>query len=88
MRFHHPDIQLADVIFIGPCCYRKKGYPTITDANLVLGRLLIDHFPKIFGETEDQPLDEEASKNALEKLRKDINDETGNSLSLEEVAWG
>ena len=29
----------------------------VTDANLILGRLLPEYFPKIFGETEDLPLD-------------------------------
>ena len=33
----------------GPVCYRKGGYLSITDANLFLGRLLPDYFPKIFG---------------------------------------
>lgn len=38
----------------GPACYRKGGPLAITDANLLLGRLLPEYFPKIFGETEDQ----------------------------------
>jgi len=33
----------------GPVCYRKGGYLTVTDANLVLGRVLPEHFPSIFG---------------------------------------
>ena len=33
----------------GPCCYRKGGLLALTDANLFLGRPLLDHFPKIFG---------------------------------------
>jgi 5-oxoprolinase (ATP-hydrolysing) len=42
----------------GPVCYRKHGGTlAITDANLVLGRLLPDFFPKIFGPKEDEPLD-------------------------------
>ena len=44
----------------------------MTDANLVLGRLLPQHFPKIFGPTEDQPLDIEASRLALEKLTQTV----------------
>ncbi|KAF4750019.1 hypothetical protein FOZ62_007481 [Perkinsus olseni] len=53
----------------GPVCYRKKGGKlAVTDANLVLGRLLPSHFPRIFGETQDQPLDTEASRRALRKL--------------------
>lgn len=71
-------------------CYRKNGYLTITDANLLLGRLLSEHFPKIFGKTEDQPLDEEATRAAFEKLTKEINEsgQTGRTLTVDEVAYG
>ena len=42
----------------GPVCYRKGGPNlTITDANLVLGRLLPEYFPKIFGHKENESLD-------------------------------
>jgi 5-oxoprolinase (ATP-hydrolysing) len=68
--------------------FSKNGSPAITDANLVLGRLLPDYFPKIFGETEDAPLDVDASRTALEALTKEINAETGGSMSVDEVAWG
>jgi 5-oxoprolinase (ATP-hydrolysing) len=37
----------------GPVCYRKNGFLTITDANLLLGRLMPEYFPKIFGPNED-----------------------------------
>ena len=43
-------------------CYRKGGHLAITDANLLLGRILPPYFPQIFGEQEDQPLDEEAAR--------------------------
>ena len=38
----------------GPAAYRKGGPLAVTDANLLLGRLLPDYFPKIFGKTEDE----------------------------------
>ena len=57
----------------GPVCYRKNGKLAITDANLVLGRLLPGHFPKIFGPREDQPLDLDASRRALDALTQEIN---------------
>ena len=72
----------------GPACYRKGGPLTITDANLFLGRLLPDFFPKIFGKTEDQPLDVEASRSAFDTLRTQINEETGKSMELDEVVYG
>jgi 5-oxoprolinase (ATP-hydrolysing) len=36
----------------GPVCYRKGGYAAITDANLVLGRIMPEFFPNIFGPHE------------------------------------
>lgn len=54
----------------------------------MLGRLLPDYFPKIFGASEKEGLDIEASRAALEILAKGINAETGGSMSVDEVAWG
>ncbi|GAA6064254.1 hypothetical protein JCM10212_006403 [Sporobolomyces blumeae] len=77
----------------GPACYRKGGPLAITDANLVLGRLFPDYFPKIFGKSEDQPLDRDASVRAFEELRAEINEYNqrhgnGKVMSLDEVAFG
>ena len=52
----------------GPVCYRKGGHPAVTDANLVLGRLVPEHFPHIFGISKDQPLDAAASRAAMAAL--------------------
>ena len=57
----------------GPACYRKGGPLTITDANLFLGRLLPAHFPKIFGPSQDQPLDEEITAAKFATLTEQIN---------------
>lgn len=57
----------------GPVCYKKGGPLTVTDANLTLGRLLPDYFPKIFGTNEDQPLDKQATLKEFENLTLDIN---------------
>jgi len=72
----------------GPVCYRKGGPLAITDANLVTGHLSVEMFPKIFGPNEDQGLDEEASRKEMEKLRDEINKETGEKMSVDEVAQG
>ncbi|TKA73982.1 Uncharacterized protein B0A55_05573, partial [Friedmanniomyces simplex] len=82
----------------GPACYRKGGPLTITDANLFLGRLLPDFFPKIFGEKEDEGIDEDASKRLFDELTVRINkevaggDHAGNGkreeMSPDEVAYG
>ena len=77
----------------GPACYRKSGPLTVTDANLYLGRLLPDFFPKIFGKSEDQGLDMSASEKLFQDLTKDINKEiAGNDeekeMTSDEVAYG
>lgn len=77
----------------GPACYRKGGPLTVTDANLFLGRLLPDFFPKIFGKTEDQGLDKEASEKLFRDLTTEINKEVAGSneekhMSPDEVAYG
>eukprot|EP00741_Cyanophora_paradoxa_P015448 tig00020892_g14911.t1 len=57
----------------GPVCYRKGGNLAVTDANLLLGRLLPEFFPKIFGPSEDQPLDADGTRAAFEKITDEIN---------------
>ena len=49
-----PDSAGADP---GPAAYRRGGPLTVTDANVMLGRLQPDLFPAIFGPGQDQPLD-------------------------------
>ncbi len=41
----------------GPAAYRRGGPLTVTDANIMLGRIQPAHFPSVFGENGDQPLD-------------------------------
>jgi 5-oxoprolinase (ATP-hydrolysing) len=77
----------------GPACYRKGGPLTVTDANLFLGRLLPDFFPKIFGKNENEGLDEQASRKQFEDLTKKINDEMSKEkkdkeMTPDEVAYG
>jgi len=76
----------------GPVCYRKDGYLAVTDANLVLGRLHPEYFPKIFGTNENEALDLEASRKSFEKITAEINvysrERDLPELSKEEVALG
>lgn len=77
----------------GPACYRKGGPLTVTDANLVLGRLQPDYFPRIFGATECEPLDGARSGELFDALRADINahraaDGQLEAMSTEQVAAG
>ncbi len=52
----------------GPAAYGRGGPATVTDANLVLGRIDPRFFPGVFGAAGDQPLDVDASRRALEQL--------------------
>jgi 5-oxoprolinase (ATP-hydrolysing) len=52
----------------GPACYRRGGPLTVTDANLVLGRIVPSQFPKVFGPKGDEALDGEASKAGFAEL--------------------
>ncbi|KAK1999727.1 hydantoinase B/oxoprolinase [Colletotrichum falcatum] len=72
----------------GPACYRKGGPLTVTDANVVLGRVHPEFFPKIFGPNEDLPLDVDASRRLFEELTASINKDESTNLSVEEVAAG
>ncbi|KZP06471.1 hypothetical protein FIBSPDRAFT_914690 [Athelia psychrophila] len=72
----------------GPACYRKGGPLAVTDANLLLGRLIPDYFPKIFGKSEREPLDVDASRAAFDVLVDEINRESGRQMGLDEVVYG
>ncbi|CAF4873371.1 unnamed protein product [Pieris macdunnoughi] len=76
----------------GPACYRKNGPLTVTDANLLLGRLLPEYFPKIFGTNENESLDKEATTKAFTNMTHDINNflkqDGGKEMTMEEVAMG
>ena len=41
----------------GPACYRRGGPLTITDCNVVLGKIRPEHFPAVFGPGGDAPID-------------------------------
>jgi 5-oxoprolinase (ATP-hydrolysing) len=76
----------------GPICYRKGGYLTITDANLFLGRLQADYFPKIFGPNENQALDRAAVSKAFHDLTELVNKDAAQlghkTKTAEEIALG
>ncbi len=49
----------------GPACYGRGGPLTVTDCNVVLGKLQPAFFPPVFGATGDRGIDEEAARAAL-----------------------
>ena len=72
----------------GPSCYRNGGPLSLTDANLVLGRIIPEQFPSLFGKNEDQPLSVSASENGFANLMDSIHSQTGKEESIEETAFG
>lgn len=73
----------------GPTCYRRNGPLTVTDCNVILGKLNPEHFPAVFGPNADQPLDAEAVAKKFDNLARIIAKQTGSpALSAEETAEG
>ncbi|WP_035844217.1 hydantoinase B/oxoprolinase family protein [Kitasatospora azatica] len=72
----------------GPACYRGGGPLTVTDANLMLGRIQAEHFPQVFGPDGDQPLDLALVRRQFAGLAEEISDRTRNRSSPEQVAEG
>ena len=58
----------------GPACYRRGGPLTVTDANVMVGKLVPAFFPKIFGPAQDQPLDAEVVRERFAALAAEIGD--------------
>lgn len=56
----------------GPACYRKNGPLTVTDANVMLGKLVPGFFPKVFGAGADEAIDAMIVEEKFSKLGKEI----------------
>ena len=80
-----PDSAGADP---GPACYRRGGPLTVTDANVLLGRIQPDYFPKVFGPRGDAPLDAEITKTLFTQLSEQITATCGDERGPEQVAAG
>ena len=73
----------------GPACYRRGGPLTVTDCNVMLGKLHPSHFPPVFGPNADEPLDVAIVEQKFEALAKNISKETGEpEQSPHELAEG
>ncbi|MFF7182589.1 hydantoinase B/oxoprolinase family protein [Streptomyces sp. NPDC008121] len=68
----------------GPACYRRGGPLTVTDANVMLGRVQPGHFPAVFGPSGDQPLDTAAVRDGFTALA----ERAGGGRTPEQVAAG
>ncbi|MFF9865895.1 hydantoinase B/oxoprolinase family protein [Streptomyces sp. NPDC013953] len=72
----------------GPACYRRGGPLTVTDANVMLGRVQPAHFPAVFGPDGDQPLDAAVVRERFAELAETVRRHTGTAPSPEDVAAG
>ena len=80
-----PDSAGADP---GPACYRRGGPLTITDCNVMLGRIVPRFFPGVFGSGQDEPLDDRVVAEKFTILASEITAATGDRRSPEAVAEG
>ncbi len=72
----------------GPACYRQGGPLTVTDCNLILGKLQPEHFPAVFGPAADRKLDPQAAHNRMAEVLSALEAATGQAMSAKEAAQG
>ncbi len=77
----------------GPACYRKGGPLTVTDCNVMLGKLQPEFFPRLFGPNADLALDSELVRRKFTELAKEVSGdgslvESSNVRTPEQVAEG
>ena len=72
----------------GPACYRQSGPLTVTDANVMLGKIHPQYFPSVFGTDGNLPLDKDIVIQKFQQLAQEITTVTGNYLTPEQVAAG
>ena len=72
----------------GPACYRRGGPLTVTDCNLLTGKLVPAHFPALFGPKGDQPLDRDVVEAKFADLAHQVAQATGREATPEQLAEG
>ncbi|NJM96545.1 MAG: 5-oxoprolinase [Phormidesmis sp. RL_2_1] len=80
-----PDSAGADP---GPACYRKGGPLTVTDCNVMVGKLQPQFFPQVFGPSGNQPLDDGVVQAQFEGISRDVVTATGRQQRPEQIAEG
>ena len=80
-----PDSAGADP---GPACYRRGGPLTVTDANVMVGKIQPGFFPRLFGPNGDEALDVEIVHAKFEALAAEIEAATGDRRTPVQVADG
>ncbi|MGU7773374.1 hydantoinase B/oxoprolinase family protein [Burkholderia sp. MR1-5-21] len=72
----------------GPAAYRRGGPLTVTDCNVMLGKIQPDYFPRVFGPHADEPLDRDGVVAKFEALADEIHAATGRRETPETLAEG
>ncbi|WP_122928359.1 hydantoinase B/oxoprolinase family protein [Sphingobium sp. LF-16] len=72
----------------GPACYRRGGPLTITDCNVMLGKVQPDFFPSLFGPNGDQPLDRDAVEARFADICAQVEAQAGRVMSARDAAQG
>ena len=72
----------------GPASYRKGGPLTVTDCNVMLGKIQPKFFPPVFGLDGNEPLDADVVKRKFAALAQEIHHATGDDRTPEQVAEG
>ncbi len=72
----------------GPAAYGRDGPLTVTDANVLLGRIQPEFFPKVFGPNADAPLDVAAVRTKFAALADHVSAASGRNRTAEELAKG
>jgi len=72
----------------GPACYRRGGPLCVTDANIMVGKIVPAFFPKLFGPGGDQALDADIVRAKFSDLAKRVALATGKATGAQAVADG
>ncbi len=72
----------------GPACYRRGGPLTVTDCNVMVGKIQPAFFPQVFGHASNEALDDQIVREKFAELAEEIKRATGSALTAEQVADG
>ncbi len=72
----------------GPASYRRGGPLTVTDCNVMTGKLNPQWFPAVFGPEGDEPLDDAIVRQRFTSLAGEVASATGIERQPEEIAEG
>src|SRR5262249_46234661 len=72
----------------GPACYRRGGPLCVTDANVMVGKIRPEFFPRVFGPGGNEPLDDEIVRTKFAVLADEVSRATGEVRTPQQVADG